>query len=359
MLLWFSCSVMSSFLWPHGLQHTRLPCPSLSPGVCSHSCLVSQLFHPTILSSVVTFSSCPQSFPASGSFPMSRFFTLGGQSIGDSTSVLPMNIQGWLPLGLTGQVFLSKGLSGVFSSTTGQSFSSWRLSRASVSGADIPSAWISCKVCFHCVFGCLLCFPFWTTDYCFKVSIIFSCWKLGIHGGKVEKHSKEILHFKFVGNLLRNQNGWIITLSQFLFLFASEKMTVLLIYSLSLSHSLVNSWEFFANSGLILLKWFSMLSAVWTVKEKIVKEKMCKFLSSRMGYWLPAAWFHFPSVIKYVVEPACAGNEIWLSTYLNQALLFATTTNQYLGLKCQNICSFSGLIFLSQRLHCLCIRPPG
>ena len=132
MLLWFSCSVMSSFLWPHGLRHTRLPCPSLSPGVCSHSCLLSQWFHPTILSSVVTFS-CPQSFPASGSFPMSRFFTLGGQSIGDSTSVLPVNIQGWLPFGLTGQVFLSKGLSGVFSSTTVRGFNSWMLSRASVS----------------------------------------------------------------------------------------------------------------------------------------------------------------------------------------------------------------------------------
>ena len=92
---------MYSSLQPHGLQHTRLPCPSLSPGVYSNSCHLSWWCHPTISSSVVPFSSRPQSFPASGSFPMSQFFTSGGQSIGASASasVLPMNIQGGFSLG--------------------------------------------------------------------------------------------------------------------------------------------------------------------------------------------------------------------------------------------------------------------
>ena len=105
---------MSDSLWPHGLQHARLPCPSLSPWVCSNSCPLSWWCHSTIWSSVVPFSSCLQSFPASGSSPMSRFFTSGGQSIvaSASASVLLMNIQGWFPLGLTGLISLqSKGLS--------------------------------------------------------------------------------------------------------------------------------------------------------------------------------------------------------------------------------------------------------
>ena len=118
----FSCSVVSDSLRPRGLQHTRLPCPSPTPEACSNSCLSSQWCHPTILSSVVPFS-CLQSFPASGSFQMSQFFTSDGQSIGvsASASVLPMNIQDWLPLGLTGLISLqSKGLSRVFSNTTAQ-----------------------------------------------------------------------------------------------------------------------------------------------------------------------------------------------------------------------------------------------
>ena len=87
---------MSDSLWLRGLQHTRLPCPSLSPGICSNSCPLSQWRHATISSSVAPFSSCPQSFPASGSFPMSQIFISGGQGIGAtaSASVLPMNIQG-------------------------------------------------------------------------------------------------------------------------------------------------------------------------------------------------------------------------------------------------------------------------
>ena len=100
----FSCSVMANSLWPHGLQHRRLPCPSLSPGVCSSLYPLSQWCHPTISSSVIPFSSCLQSFPASGSFPVSQFLASGGQSIGVSAlaSVLPMNIQDWFPLGWTG-----------------------------------------------------------------------------------------------------------------------------------------------------------------------------------------------------------------------------------------------------------------
>ena len=101
-LLLCSRSVLSSSLQPHGLQHTRLPCPSLSPRVCSNSCPLSQWCHPTISSSVVPFSSCLQSFPASGSFTMSQLFTSGGQSIGASASILLINIQDWFPLGLTG-----------------------------------------------------------------------------------------------------------------------------------------------------------------------------------------------------------------------------------------------------------------
>ena len=111
---------MSNSLWPHGLQHARLLCPSLSPRVGSDSCPLSRWYHPTILSSVVPFFSCFQSLPASGSFLISWLFTSGGQSIraSASLSVLPMNTQGWFPLGLTGLISLqSKGLSRVFSST--------------------------------------------------------------------------------------------------------------------------------------------------------------------------------------------------------------------------------------------------
>ena len=120
----FSCSVMSDCLGPYGLQDTTVPCPSLSPGVGWNSCPLSQWCHPTISSSsVASFSSHLQSSPASGSFPMSNFFTSGGHSIGASASasVLPMNTQGWFPLGLTGLISLqSKGLSIVFSNTTVQ-----------------------------------------------------------------------------------------------------------------------------------------------------------------------------------------------------------------------------------------------
>ena len=118
----FSHSVVSDFLLHWG-QHARLSCLSPSPRACSNSCPLSRWCHPTNLSSVNLFSSCLQSFPASGSFQMSQFFTSGGQSIGASASVsvLPMNIQDWFPLGLTGLISLrSKGLSRVFSSTTVQ-----------------------------------------------------------------------------------------------------------------------------------------------------------------------------------------------------------------------------------------------
>ena len=111
---------MSDSLQPHESQHTRPPCPSQTPGIYSNLCPSSRWCHPTILSSVVPFSSCPQSLPASGSFPMSQLFAWGGPSIGvsASASVLPMNTQDWSPLGWTGWISLqSKGLSRVFSNT--------------------------------------------------------------------------------------------------------------------------------------------------------------------------------------------------------------------------------------------------
>ena len=121
--LHFSRSVVSDSLHPHESQHARPPRPSSTPGVHPNSCALSQWCHPVVSSSVVPFSSCLQSVPASGSFPMSQLFSWGGQSTGvsASASVLPMNIQGWFPLGLTGLISLqSKGLSRVFSNTTVQ-----------------------------------------------------------------------------------------------------------------------------------------------------------------------------------------------------------------------------------------------
>ena len=140
LLLLFSCSVVSDSWWPHGLQHSRPPCPSPSPGVCSNSGPLSQWCHPTISSSVTPFSSCLQSFPAPGSFPMSWLFTSGGQCIGASTSasVLPINIQGWFPFGLTSLILLSKALSRVFSSTTVQKHQFF--------GAQ-PSLWSNSHIC--------------------------------------------------------------------------------------------------------------------------------------------------------------------------------------------------------------------
>ena len=137
----FSCSVVSDSLRPHGLQHTRPPCLSPTPGVYSDSRPSSQWCHPAISSSVVPFSSCLQSFPALGSFQMSQFFSSGGWSIGASASasVLPMNIQDWFPLGLTGLIsLLSKGLSRVFSSTTVQ--------KHQFVGAQ-PSLWSNSHIC--------------------------------------------------------------------------------------------------------------------------------------------------------------------------------------------------------------------
>ena len=113
LLLLFSCSVTSDSLQPHGLQHARLPCPSPTPGACSNSCPLSRWCYLTISSSTIPFSFCLQTFPASESFPVSQLFAWGGQDIGASASVLPVNIKGWFPLGLTGLILLqSKGLSG-------------------------------------------------------------------------------------------------------------------------------------------------------------------------------------------------------------------------------------------------------
>ena len=119
----FSRSLVSNSSRPHELQHTRPPCPSQTPSVYPNPCPSGRWWHPAIPSSVVSFSSCPKSLPALGSFPMSQLFTWGGQTTGvsASTSLLPMNTQDWSPLGWTGWIFSqSKGLSRVFSNTTVQ-----------------------------------------------------------------------------------------------------------------------------------------------------------------------------------------------------------------------------------------------
>ena len=138
----FSCSVVSDSLWPHESQHAGPPCPSPTPGVYSNSCPSSQWSHPTISSSVIPFSSCPQSLPAWGSFPISQLFAWGGQSIGvsASASVLPVNTQDWSPLGWTGWISLqSKGLSRVFSNTTVQKHQFFCAQLSSQSNSHIPT----------------------------------------------------------------------------------------------------------------------------------------------------------------------------------------------------------------------------
>ena len=132
----FSSSVLSDSLQPHVLQHARLPCPSPSHEISSDSCPLSRWCHPSISSSVIRFSSCLQSFPTSGSFPVSQLFISDGQSIGASASasVLPMNIQHWLLLGLTGLISLQfKGHSKVFSNTTVQALVAWFFKNLSIS----------------------------------------------------------------------------------------------------------------------------------------------------------------------------------------------------------------------------------
>ena len=136
----FSCSVMSDSLRPHESQHARPPCPSPTPGVHSDPRPSSQWCHPATSSSVVPFSSCPQSLPASESFPMSQLFTWGGQSTGVSAlaSVLPKESQGWSPSEWTGWISLqSKGLSRVFSNTTVQKHQFFSVQRSSQSNSHI------------------------------------------------------------------------------------------------------------------------------------------------------------------------------------------------------------------------------
>ena len=140
----FSRSVVSDSLWPHESQHTRPPCPSPTPRVHPNSCSSSQWCHPAISSSVVPFSACPQSVQASESFPMSQLFAWGGQSFGvsASASVLPMNTQGWSPLGWTGWISLQiKGLSRVFSNTTVQKHQFFSAQLSSQSNSHIHDHW--------------------------------------------------------------------------------------------------------------------------------------------------------------------------------------------------------------------------
>ena len=132
---------MSYSLWPNGLQHDRLLCLTLSPGVFPNSCQLNQWCYPTISSSATPLSLCLQSFPASGSLPMRRLFASGGQSTGASASAsaLPINIPGWFPLGSTGLVsLLSKGLSRILSSTT--------IQKHQFFGAQ-PSSWSNSHIC--------------------------------------------------------------------------------------------------------------------------------------------------------------------------------------------------------------------
>ena len=165
---------MSDSLQPHGLQHSRLPCPSPTPGACSNSCPLSQWCHLTISSSVTPFSSRFQSFPASGSFPMSQFFASGGQSIGvsASASVLPRNIQDWFPLGLTGWISLpSKGFSRVFFNTTVQKHQFFSAQPSLWSNSHIYT-WPLEKVQF---------WPYGHTHWSFPVSWLFASdgWSVG------------------------------------------------------------------------------------------------------------------------------------------------------------------------------------
>ena len=159
LLLLFSGPVMPSSLWLHGLQHTRPPCLLASPGVCPSSCSLHWWCHPAISSSDAFFSSCPRSFPASGTFPMSCLFASDDQNTGASASasVLPVNIQDWSPLRLTGLIsLLSKGILGVFSNTTvwrhqffGSLSSLWSSSQlySNKIKRKMRSSWISCY-CF-------------------------------------------------------------------------------------------------------------------------------------------------------------------------------------------------------------------
>jgi len=139
-LLLFSHSVVPDFLWPHGLQHTRLPCPSLSPQIYSDSHPLSQWCHPTISSSVIPFTSCPQSFPTSGSSQwVSSLHQVAKGGASASASVLPMNIEGWFPLVLTGLIsLLPEWLSRVFSSTTVQKYQFFGVQ---------PSLWSNSHIC--------------------------------------------------------------------------------------------------------------------------------------------------------------------------------------------------------------------
>ena len=141
---------MSNSSRPHGLQHSRLPCPSPSLRVFSNLCPLNQCCHPTISSSVVPFSSCLQSFSASGSFPMNQVFTTGGQSIRASVSVLLMNIQDWFPLGLSSLILLSKGVSRVFSNTTVQKHQFFSMDEQKTNSWNFSACPVAKIPCFQC-----------------------------------------------------------------------------------------------------------------------------------------------------------------------------------------------------------------
>ena len=161
------CCSVAKTMRPHGLQRARLPCPSLPPGVCSNSCPLNKWCHPTTRASVIPFSSGPQSFPASRSFPASQLFTPGGQSIGAPAlvSVLPINIQGWFLLGFVGLIsLLSRRLSRVFSNTTiwkhqffGTQPSLWSKSHLCTWLLEKSQLWPLSAKCCPCFLTCCLC----------------------------------------------------------------------------------------------------------------------------------------------------------------------------------------------------------
>ena len=201
---------MSDTLRPYGLQQARVPCLSLSPGVCSSSCLLSRWCHLTISSSVIPFSWWPQSFPASGSFSMTQLFDSGSQSITDSASasasVLPMDIQGWFALGLTGLIsLLSKGLSRVFSSTTvwkHQFFraqpSSWSNSNSSLNqhpkeGGISLIFHRSCTNCLRFTIWSSFSqrFYFWYLEICSERAETSFCGPRSVYPEEAEKYDKK------------------------------------------------------------------------------------------------------------------------------------------------------------------------
>ena len=191
---------MSYSLWPHGLQHSRNPCPSLSPRACSNACSLSWWCHPIISTSDALFSSCLQSLPTSGSFPISRLFASGGQTVGASApaSVLQMNIQGWFPLGLIDLISLqSKGL--------------WRVLLHHSSKASL----LQCSAFFMVQ----LSHPYMTTGKTIRIWLLEECWAI-LKGSAIQETSEK--ETQRIGTMERKQpHYWLCEPREFTELFSS------------------------------------------------------------------------------------------------------------------------------------------